>query len=97
MGHSSDNAADLASAIKEGLRPVELELVNQWLADGKAVCVYENMDLSHPEVGHRQYITATTFAKAPWNGTPPETMPDTADRINWRYRLIGVYEGPAIS
>ena len=83
--------------IKLGVRPVELELINQWLEDGKGVAVYENRDLGHPEVGHRQYLTISTFAREPWNGTPPEILPDTADRINWRYCLVGIYTGPAIS
>ena len=95
------NAASIPTVnpqeIKDGLGRLELELVNQWLGDGKTVVVYENRDLSHPEVGHRQYMTLNTFARAPWNGTPPEILPDTADRINWRYCLVGVYSGPAIS
>lgn len=85
-----------AQEIREGLSPAETELVNQWLADGKGIVVYENADLSHPEVGHRQYMTTTTFAKAPWNGTPPQTLPDYADQINWRYQLLGIYTGSTI-
>lgn len=90
-------AKEFKEIVKAELRPVEVELLNQWLADGKGVVVYENRDFNSPEIGHRQYVTTTTFARAPYNGTPPEIMPDTADRINWRYCLVGVYEGPAIS
>jgi len=88
---------DFVQSARAGLRPVEIELLNQWLSDGKGIAVYENRDLSHPECGHRQYMTTTTFSREPWNGTPPEILPDTADRINWRYCLVGVYDGPAIS
>lgn len=79
------------------LRPVEVELLNQWLADGKGIAIYENRDFNSPECGHRQYMTSTTFAREPYNGTPPQILPDTADRINWRYCLVGVYTGEPIS
>lgn len=78
--------------IKQGLDSLSLELVNQWLGDGKGVAVYENVDLGHPECGHRQYLTTTTF-----KGDVPETLPDFPDRINWRYRLVGIYAGEQIS
>jgi hypothetical protein len=78
--------------IKQGLDNVSLELINQWLGDGKGVAVYENQDLGHPECGHRQYLTTTTFK----DGVPPTTLPDFADRINWRYQLVGVYTGEPI-
>lgn len=84
---------ELAQQIKLGVRPVELELINQWIEDGKGVAVYENVDLGHPECGHRQYLTVTTFK----DGVAPETLPDFPDRINWRYRLVGIYTGPVIS
>lgn len=85
--------AVLGAQIKGGLDKLSLELVNQWLGDGKGVAVYENMDLGHPELGHRQYLTVTTFK----DGVAPQTLPDFPDRINWRYQLVGVYTGPQIS
>jgi hypothetical protein len=86
----------LAEQIKQGLDALSLELLNQWLEDGRGVCVYENAEIGHPECGHRQYLSTATFKKAPYNGVPPETLPDFPDRINFRYRLVGVYTGEQI-
>ena len=55
------SAAALAKQIRSGLDNLSLELINQWLEDGKGVAVYENVELGHPELGHRQYLTTTTF------------------------------------
>lgn len=79
----------LRAQIRQGLDKPSLGLLNQWLEDGKGVCVYENVDLGHPECGHRQYLTTTTFKGA----EPPQTLPDFPDRINFRYQLVGVYTG----
>lgn len=84
------------SEIKAGLRPAEVELVNQWLADGKGVAVYENVDLSHTEIGHRKYVTFGTPKAQIRDETPPERLPDIGDQINWRYILRGVYRGPSL-
>lgn len=78
--------------IKAGLDPLSLELVNQWLDDGRGVAVFENRDLSHPECGHRKYLSRATFKTS----EVPTTLPDFPDAINWRYQLVGVYEGPSI-
>jgi hypothetical protein len=82
-------------AIRAGLRPVELELVNQWLEDGKGVAIYENVDLGHPELGHRQYVTFGT-PRAQVGEVAPERLPDIGDAINWRYMLVGTYRGSRI-
>lgn len=87
--------AEAKEAIRAGLSPAELGLVNQWLEDGKGVAIYENVDLGHPEIGHRQYVTfGTPKAQLAW--TAPERLPDIGDAINWRYMLVGTYRGPAL-
>jgi hypothetical protein len=80
-----------ADEIRAGLDPLSLELVNQWLESGTAVAVYENVDLGHPECGHRKYLTTRTF-----KGEVPERLPDWGDQINWRYMLVGTYGGEKI-
>lgn len=84
------------SEIKAGLRPVEVELVNQWLEDGKGVAVYENADLGHPELGHRKYVTFGTPRAQIRDESPPERLPDIGDQINWRYRLVGTFRGSSL-
>jgi len=80
---------ELRDQIRTGLDKPSLSLLNQWLEDGKGVAVYENVEIGHPECGHRQYLTTTTFT----DGVAPQTLPDFPDRINWRYQLVGVYTG----
>lgn len=77
--------------IRSGLNKQSLELVNQWLSDGRGVAVFENRDMGHPELGYRKYLSRASF-----KGEVPNILPDFGDSINWRYVLVGVYEGPAI-
>ena len=73
--------------------------LNTWLARGDGVAVYENHDLSHIDMGH---IKITSFGgsqaqlvNADHDPCPPERLPDglPARHINWRYVLIGTYQG----
>lgn len=65
--------------------------VNQWLARGDGVAVYENVELGHPDAGHRQYLSFGSPAAQIMD--PPERMPDIGGAINWRYNLVGTYRG----
>ncbi|HET7110255.1 MAG TPA: hypothetical protein VFI41_05250 [Gemmatimonadales bacterium] len=70
--------------------------VNQWLARGDGVAVYENVELGHPDAGHRQYVSyGSPEAQIP-DAFPPSRMPDIGGSINWRYALVGAYRGEAL-
>lgn len=56
---------------------------------GDGVAVYENHDLGHPELGHRQYVSFGSTEAALSMADPPQGLPDWPGAINWRYALIG--------
>jgi hypothetical protein len=79
------------------LDPEHYDLVNRWLARGDGIAVYENADLGHPELGHRQFLSfGSTQAQIETN-EPPQRLPDIGNRINWRYQLVGIYKGAALT
>lgn len=81
-----------------------LERINCWLERGDGIAVYENVELGHPHLGHRQYVSYggpaaqlevdELVGPLTWDyKTPPERLPDIGTAINWRYRLVGYYRG----
>lgn len=83
-GYAEDEVSDM------------IDRINLWLARGDGVAVYENMDLGHRELGHRQFISYGSAAAAIQGYAPPERLPDFPQRINWRYCLIGVFQGASL-
>lgn len=86
------------------LTPEELEIprgsipvVNRWLKRGDGIAVYENLDMSHPDVGHRMFISYGSPMAQLEQPEPPKTLPDIGGHINWRYQLQGVYRGDLLS
>jgi hypothetical protein len=67
--------------------------VNRWLQRGDGLAVYENHDLGHPDLGHRQFASFGSAAAQLETQAPPDRLPDIGQRINWRYVLVGVYRG----
>lgn len=68
-------------------------VINRWLVRGDGVAVYENVELGHPDLGHRQYVSyGSAEAQIP-DAFPPARMPDIGGSINWRYQLAGTYRG----
>jgi hypothetical protein len=66
--------------------------VNEWLASGRGVAVYENHDLGVAAVGHKRFFSyGTEDSSLP--DPPPVRLPDFPGEINWRYQLIGTYRG----
>lgn len=63
----------------------------RWLTRGDGIAVYENVDLGHPELGHRQWISYGSPEAQLEGNTAPALLPDIGNRINWRYALEGVY------
>ena len=71
-------------------------MLNRWLARGDGIAVYENVDLGHPEQGHKQFVSfgsPSAMLEAP---EAPHRLPDIGDAINWRYQLCGTYRGEAL-
>lgn len=75
----------------------QVTAMEKWLARGDGIAVYENHDLGHPELGHRQLLSYGSEAAQLETDTPPERLPDFPGTINWRYTLIGVYREPTLS
>jgi hypothetical protein len=65
-----------------------LELTERWLARGDGAAIYENHDLSHPDLGLGRMLSYGSPAAQIEADYPPEQMPDTPSEINWRYVLI---------
>lgn len=61
----------------------------RWAARGDGVAVYENHDLGHPGLGHRQFLSYGSD-EAQLVGVPPVNLPDIGSSINWRYILTAV-------
>lgn len=73
-----------------------IDRINLWLARGDGVAVYENMDLGHRELGQRQFVSFGSAAAQIESYAPPEKLPDIGNRINYRYYLVGVFQGPSL-
>lgn len=66
-----------------------------WMRRGDGVAIYENMELGHPNLGHRKYVSYGSSAaqlepEHLVDKLPPQRLPDIGGIINWRYQLIGV-------
>lgn len=85
-----DDVSLLADAIRK---------INRWLARGDGVAVYENVDLGHPFLGHKQFLSFGSDAailEVEREEDLPDRLPDTPTTINWRYYLQGTYRGEAL-
>jgi hypothetical protein len=67
--------------------------VDIWLRRGDGIAVYENRELGHPDLGHRQIVSYGSPAAQLETTEPPTTLPDIGGAINWRYQLVGTYRG----
>lgn len=67
--------------------------MNVWLERGDGVAVYENVDLGHPGLGHKQFVSFGSPKAQLEVEEPPTRMPDIGAQINWRYHLKAVYRG----
>lgn len=70
------------------------ELIDGWIERGDGCAVYRNEDLSHPQMGHLQFVSfggQSAQLGVGGNRLPPIQLPDVGDSINWRYVLIGTY------
>lgn len=76
--------------------PDVIEQVNGWLVRGDGIAVYQNQDMGHPDVGHIMLASFGSDLALLETDTPPTTLPDTPQGINWRYQLIGTYRGELI-
>jgi hypothetical protein len=79
------------------LDPQFFEQVNVWLSRGDGIAVYENVELGHPHLGHRQFISYGGPAAQITSAEPPLRMPDLGNAINWRYQLVGTYKGEPLA
>jgi len=67
--------------------------VQKWLDRGDGCAIYENAELGHSDLGHRQFVSfGSTFAQIEAI-EPPQRLPDIGNKINWRYQLIGTLKG----
>lgn len=77
------------------LPAVELNrILPMWFERGDGVALYQNNDLSHPELGDVVVVSyGSGAAQLEVTDKPPWRLPDglRGGQINWRYTLQGVY------
>ena len=78
------------------LGDTELDKLNRWLERGDGVAVYMNIELGHPQLGHKQFVSFGSPDAQLEMDEPPERLPDIGNHINWRYYLQGTYRGAPI-
>lgn len=67
--------------------------MNIWLERGDGVAIYENVELGHPGLGHKQFVSFGSPKAQLEVDDPPTRMPDIGATVNWRYQLKAVYRG----
>jgi hypothetical protein len=77
-----------------------LYLVEQWFARGDGAALYENRDMGHPQLGSTKLVSWGSLAAqietdVRGETTPPRTLPDIGNDINWRYQLVAFYRPAA--
>lgn len=65
-------------------------IVQRWLDRGDGCAVYENVEIGHPECGHRKYVSYGSKLAQLEVAEPPDRLPDIGATVNWRYYLVGV-------
>lgn len=65
-----------------------IPLIRRWLHRGDGVAVYENHDLNHSGLGHRQFLSYGSKQAQLETSEAPAQLPDIGPTINWRYQLI---------
>ncbi len=71
--------------------PGILQQVGRWLARGDGAAVYENQDLSHPDLGECRIASYGSPAAQLETDRPPQRLPDIGGLIGWHYILAGTY------
>jgi hypothetical protein len=70
-----------------------IDKMNVWLKRGDGIAIYQNHDLGHPMLGHRQIVSYGSEHAQLEVDEPPYRLPDIGNQINWRYVLVGTYRG----
>lgn len=86
-------ATEIATELRDRFGVDAIFQVNNWLARGDGIAVYENHDLGHPDAGAWKPVSYGSPSAQLETGDPPRTLPDIGGQINWRYQLIGTYRG----
>ena len=92
--YSKDEIEALLSEV--GPRDTVFPMLNRWLARGDGIAVYENVDLGHPELGHKQFVSYGSPSAMLEREEAPHRLPDIGGAINWRYALVGTYRGDTL-
>lgn len=75
--------------LREVVVPEVWRVLEGWLDAGKGVAIYQNRDLGHRMVGHRQFISFGTPEAQIEDDALPTRLPDIGTSINFRYILEG--------
>lgn len=70
------------------------DIIERWWARGDGVAVYTNQDLSHPDAGHKKYVSYGSAAAQLESEVPPKRLPDIGGSIGWRYQLTHICPAP---
>jgi hypothetical protein len=76
-------------------RDQNMDIISRWLARGDGCAVYTNMELGHPNAGHRKFTSFGSKAAQLEVEEPPTRLPDIGSTINWRYQLTHVCKASA--
>jgi hypothetical protein len=79
--------------IKEILDPQFWPVINGWLGRNDGVAVYRNEAMDSIGHGERQFVSYGSELSQLETKEPPERLPDIGGKINWRFRLEGIYRG----
>jgi hypothetical protein len=85
---SNTQLKDYVTRQYEEYAPQVMSKINRWLQRGDGVAIYENHDLSHPDLGQCQIVSFGSPAAQLETDVPPEILPDIGSAINWRYVLV---------
>jgi len=67
--------------------------VNEWLARGDGIAVYQNEDLGSRNVGARRFVSFGSHDAMIETDDPTRQMPGARGEITWRYQLEATYRG----
>lgn len=68
--------------------PDVMSKIDRWLERGDGVAIYENHDLSHPDLGCCKIVSFGSPEAQLETTAPPARLPDIGGQVNWRYALV---------
>lgn len=97
---SRDELVELLERVfppEDELHDIVIAKVDTWTERDDHVAVYENVDLGHPALGDLRFFSygspAAQFEVETAEELPTRLPDGLGGDINWRYTLVGVFDG----